>query len=465
MKPASYVADFDSAAGMLRALANYLHGRDFPLLGALPKWRGPDMRLFAMLLDRMPDSVKEQVYVWSGRREAIGAHKLAQANTERISAWVANLYPHRKYPAIAIGSSNGALTHLWAALGIPWLPQTFLIPVARFGPHPDEPLQDVDWAKQWAPLFVKANPDIQLHHMHDPNQDRLMIQRMTYFRVKRLRLGRGYEHFLRACLAPGGTIFIVECRLKWPTTKFGDRHLFQFGALGGATPDEYHRGGKRVEEYLARYRSHRRRWEAPAPDAERPEAEWGFEPQLRGDIEAFARTNDFKIRRIVFERPEEMSPLVADFYRWWNRERAVSDSRLLVESFIVMEPYWTIRTASVPFWMVFNKEPSAEALEAYLAAREPFDEIYMMLFSHGVESIGLTPIERWRRILARARKHGAFVGVDERAYPRDFAVFVRYYFDLRRKLDARSSLPLPATFKQLDDFLEHAHGRYPVQWL
>lgn len=78
----------------------------------------------------------------------------------------------------------------------------------------------------------------------------------------------------------------------------------------------------------------------------------------------------------------------------------------MVESFIVMEPYWAVRTGSVPFWMVFNKQPSAEALEAYLEARDPFEEIYMMLFFHGVESIGLVPIERWRGILQRARKEG-----------------------------------------------------------
>ena len=44
----------------------------------------------------------------------------------------------------------------------------------------------------------------------------------------------------------------------------------------------------------------------------------------------------------------------------------------------------------------------------------------MMLFSHGVESVGLVPIEHWRRILLRARKEGAFLGVDERAYPPRF---------------------------------------------
>jgi hypothetical protein len=88
-----------------------------------------------------------------------------------------------------------------------------------------------------------------------------------------------------------------------------------------------------------------------------------------------------------------------------------------------------------------------------------------MLFSHGVDSIGLTPVEQWRRILGQARKEGAFVGVDERAYPRDFAVFVRYYFDLKRKIRSRYPMPPPLALTQLDDFLKEPHGRYPVQWL
>jgi hypothetical protein len=115
--------------------------------------------------------------------------------------------------------------------------------------------------------------------------------------------------------------------------------------------------------------------------------------------------------------------------------------------------------------MVFNKEPSAEALKAYLDGRDSFDEIYMMLFSHGVESIGLTPIEEWRAILGRARKKGAFVGVDEHAYPGDFAVFVRYYYDLQRKIQARYPMPPPLALNRLDEFLSQTPTRYPVQWL
>jgi hypothetical protein len=136
----------------------------------------------------------------------------------------------------------------------------------------------------------------------------------------------------------------------------------------------------------------------------------------------------------------------------------VVGKRLLVESFIVMEPYWTVRTGSAPFWMVFNKLPSAEALSAYLDRWDAFDEIYMMLFSHGVESIGLASIEKWRTLLDRARKRWSFVGVDEKAYPRDFAVFVRYYFDLKRKIRSRYPMPPPLALSCLDEFVKEEGG-------
>lgn len=291
-----------------------------------------------------------------------------------------------------------------------------------------------------------------------------MIQCMSYFRIKRLVLGRAYEEFIRKSLEPGGTILVVECGLKWPTTALDARYFFQFGALGGATPEEYHKGSERVEDYLARYGSHRRRWDPPAPDGLRPEAEWGFEPRLGEDVERFARANGFRVRRVRFHEPEDASPLVADFYRSWNRSRKIQGSRLLIESFIVMEPYWAARTGSVPFWMVFNKRPSAEALEKYLDGTDPFDEMYLMLFSHGVDSVGLASIEEWRSLLRRARRRGELVGVDEKAYPRDFAVFVRYCYDLQRKIAARYPLPGPLMLERLDRFLRETAGRYAVQW-
>jgi hypothetical protein len=462
LKPSRYIANFDSEAAMLRALGNYLRGEDFPMTGAVSPSLEPLMKPLVATVNALPRRVREVIYTWSGRSEAIPPRKLKEVRAEEISRWVVSHYPQRRYPAAVIGSSNGALVHLCAALGIPWLPQTFLIPVRRSDVHPDEPGRELGWGREPAKALLGANPELQLHHMFDPNQDRLMARRMAYFRVKRLRLERTYEQFLEENLAEDATLFVAECALKWPTTRVGARHVFQFGALGGATAEEFLRGGERVVRYLARYRSHRRRWDPPEPDGERPEAEWGFEPSLLEDIERFARERGYQLRHITFEKPEHLSPLVADLYRWWYEERGLPTNRLLAESFILMQPWWALRTGSVPYWMVFNMEPSAEALEHYLDGTDPYDYIHLMLFSHGVESIGLAPLGGWRSLLERAREEGSFVGVDERRFPRDFATFLRYRTDLK-KIPTRYPMPGPLSLTRLDEFLGRASDRYPVR--
>ncbi len=464
-KEVAYVADFDSATGMLRALAASLRGESLPLLGAMRRSRVPLMKLVASAVNRLPTALQEQVYIWSGWMEATSSRKLAAVSGEEVAAWMADLYPRRQYPAVVVGSSNGAAVHLWAALGIPWLPQTFLVPVGRSGIDPDEPREEMRWAERHAELVLGNNPDLELHHMQDPVQDRLMVQRMSYFRLKRRTLGQAYERFLRECLAPGGTIVVVECGLTWPTTRRGDRHVFQFGALGGATAEEMMHGGDRVEAYLRRHGSRKARWEPPEADGVSPEAEWGFAPSLRDDVEGFAHRHGYRIRRVVFEQPEDMSPMVADLYRWWYQRLGVADNRLVVDSFILMEPYLTLRTRSVPFWMVFNTEGSFQALDSYLGRTPQFDELLVTLFSHGVDSIGLVPIGKWRSLFPRALQRGDFIGVDEASFPRDFAVFVRYHFDFLRKIPARHPSPPVLTLDELNEFLAQTRDRYRIAWL
>jgi hypothetical protein len=233
---------------MLRALGAYLHGRDLPGLGIWP----PAMKPVGRLLNRLPRPLRETVYRLGGWWEAIPADRLGDVRAEVLARWVVDQYPRRRYPAAAIGSSNGAATHLWAALGIPWLPQTFLIPV-RARVDPDQPRQSLEWRPRWltARGQSRLSPPSHARHMHDANQDRLMIRYMQYFRVKRSRLGEAFTQFLEETLGPGATLFVVECGLSWPTTRIAERHVFQHGALGGATPDEYLKGSARVEPICA----------------------------------------------------------------------------------------------------------------------------------------------------------------------------------------------------------------------
>lgn len=417
------IARFDSAAAMVQAVASFLHGRDVASLSGSP------------LLDRamplanyLPRRPREWVYSIGGMTEAIGPAKLRELDFNDVAGWITSLLPARSYPAIFVGSSNGALAHLAAALGIPWLPQTFLCPVRDALRDPDDAAGCFERGRAVAELIERRHPDVAIHHMHDPNQDRLMVKTMSYFRLKYRVLPPAYRNFLVRHLPRGSTIYVDRCAKSWPVTRISERSVFQFGALGGLDPEEYVEPNARVAEYLARYRSKVTGWNPPAANDTAPEAEWGFDPALLDDIAALARAQEWRIVMIDFEDPESFSWVAAAIYRDWYCELGLDPTRLLlVDSFVLMDPYRTIRLRAVPFWLLFAVERSAATLSEFLDREPPFDEIGLMLFSHGTEGVGVVDIDEWRRLLRRARRRGYFIGVDQARYPRDFATFIRFH--------------------------------------
>lgn len=230
------------------------------------------------------------LYTLAGRFGATSPNNLRLINSEDMGAYIVRQYPRRKYPAVMPGSKNGAAVHLCAALGIPWLPQTFLVPVRR-NRNPHAPKREIEWALPKGRTLLHANPDLQLHHMIDPVHDLLMSPSLAYFRLKLLKLPRAYQEFLSDCLAPGGVIIISDCQYSWPARQLDERFYFQFGGAGGVKPEEYYGGGERIQDFLRTYGDSRRQWDAPAPDGAQPEAEWGFAPELGRDIQAFADKN------------------------------------------------------------------------------------------------------------------------------------------------------------------------------
>lgn len=254
-----------------------------------------------------------------------------------------------------------------------------------------------------------------------------MLHRMTYFRTKRLRLGPAYEEFITETLPRGGTIILVDCRLRWPTTQVGERHFFQFGGYGGASVREYLEGGDRVSAFLHGEGSALQQWDPPTPDGQSPEAEWGFEPELAEDVERLASRHGYRIVRLAFDEPEEVSASIAELYRNWYAQSGVPARRLLVESFILLEPMLAARTRSVPFWTTFSTGRSVRALERYLEHSEHCDEVAATLFAHGVESVGVARPAQWESVITRAGSRSRLLGNRARAFPADFAVFARFY--------------------------------------
>ena len=450
------LARFDSATAQAHALALALHNREVESLSGSP------LLDHAMpFVNLLPRRAREWVYSIGGMTEGIAAGGARQLDVEAIARWLAGLFPGRRYPAAFIGSSNGALMHVAAAMGVPWLAQTFLCPVRQWAQDPDDPRRGLAAGRAVVDALLEAHPELAIHHMHDPNQDRLMLSMMSYFRLKLRRLPEAYRDFLVRWLPRGATLYIDRCTLSWPVTRTSRRSVFQFGAVGGATHDEYFRGGERVRHYFKRYRSRRLRWDPPEPDDTAPEAEWGFEPALAEDLHALAREHGWRVVDFAFEDPEAMSFLAAEIYRDWYGALGIEPRRLVIDSFILMDPMATMRLRAIPFWSVFSVEPSLRNVARFLAQQPPFDEIDQMLFSHGTEGVGLAPLDDWRRLIQQARRRAAFVGVDERRYPRDFATFMRFQQALRR-LGPRHEPPPLLAVERFDALLRERGPRFGI---
>jgi hypothetical protein len=461
MRPERAVASFDSASTFHRVLAQHLHGKGSPALGL-----GPAARAVSRLLpvvNHLPRPVRESLYVWSGWSEAIRPRQAGTVDTDAIAEWACSRYPRRKYPAVLVGSSSGAVAHLAALAGIPWLPQTFLVPVRHRPLDPDDPRTAVTELAAARDAFVEANPGVAVHHMHDANQDRLMIRRMGYFRYKYRQLPDAYRTFLRERLVPGGTVVVVDCTERWPTTDLGPRQVFQHGAVGDATPAEYAKGGSRVAAFLAEQGAERRAWDPPPADGDSPEAEWGFDPALLPDLQELCGAEDRRLDRLAFPRADALSGPVAELYRSWFTEQGLPANRLLGSSFAVIDAHVPLTNGLVPYWTLFGTCAARDTLERYLRDADPYDEIHLGLFSHGTCSIGRAPIEDWDRVLARASRRGAYCGVDTSAYPQDFASNGRFH-RAATKLPAAPVAPGTAPWEWVRGRLRSAHDHPGVDY-
>jgi hypothetical protein len=412
------------------------------LLAQFPAPLEPALDWLMSRIERLPRQAVQAIYRRAGWLDAISASRLRHMRSEQLAAWVVRHYPRRRYPVVFAGSSNGALAHLAAALGAPWLPQTLLLAVRTGSLDPDDPAAGMRAMMPAGRALLDANPGLALHHMHDPVQDRLMIARMAYFRVKFLQLPGPYRAFLADCLAPGGTVVMVDCGLRWPTTTVGDRYVFQFGALGGATAREFRHGGPRVAEFLRQHRSARDRWLPPAADGDSPEAEWGFAEPLAGDLAAAAAEQAWRVDRLRFEQPEDLSPLVAELFRGWYANHGLPAGSLLVSSFLLLDPLLAMRTALVPYWALFGVKPSLERLAGYLSSAAPYDDIRLTVFPHGENSIGLPGIGEWQAVLDSARQHGQLIAIEPAHYPRHFRALSGFHRDLSRLPRAPALPPL-----------------------
>ncbi len=465
MKGAQQVTDFECSVNAVRAVASFLRGEDHGGMST-----GPSSRTLGRLAALPPESLRAKAFEAAGWAEGLPRRKVPEIDVDTIDRWVVGEYeeggsPSGQFPAVVIGCAGGPAFFLAAALGVPFLPQTTLVSVRDGDTHPDDPRQAMDAWAETASAIAEQNPRTAVYHMHDPAQDRPMMEQVAFFRLKRRALGPVYEQFLRERLAPGGAVITVENTRTWRSTEVGDRTYFQFGCLGGVPEEEFFESGERIAEFLADQGSEFRSWDPPAPDGRRPDGEWSWDPALGEDIARLSQEAGFRRRRLVQEEPQDASCFVAELYRDWYRRLGWEDDRLLVQTYGHVDPYWTLRTGSVPFWNRFHMEPSWQVLREYLESAPAYRRIRLSLFAHGLESPGLVPYDRWESLAQEfAQETGEVIGVDPEAYPIDTGANFRYQKAIEA-LPERRDFPEPLTLEDVDRFVQEHGERFPaVNW-
>jgi hypothetical protein len=413
MDPRKVVASFDSASVLHASVVAALEHRNFPHLGS-PAAYGQAVRIASTL----PWPILKQIYARIGGAEGVDPRRLGDIDMQRVAASFADAFRGPTYPGVMIGSSNGALTQLAAAMGTPWLPSTLLIPVHRVG-DPKRADLALRFGREVAPALLRSNPGIVVHQMHDAAQDELMVARMSYFRTKWRSLPEAYERFLSTRLEDGAPIILVDDSSQWPVTRVSDRHVFQVGGRGGLTPDDY----------LARAYS-------PEANDHAPEAEWGSEPGFTKAVRDWAKANRHPLVHVQIDGPQEAAHPVATVLRRWIADRGGDTSRLIVPSFVLGDPWRTIMTGQVPFWTFFPVQPALESLRYHLEHSEPYARADILVFQHGVNSPGsASPAD----FAVTARDHGAqprLLALHSEKSPHDLGTLGRYGGVMAREPDA-----------------------------
>jgi hypothetical protein len=169
-----------------------------------------------------------------------------------------------------------------------------------------------------------------------------------------------------------------------------------------------------------------RRPHTPAADERAAESEWGLPESFRVDVLQWCADHRITASEITYEHPQTLAGPVADVLRRWYRDRTERADRLVVPSFVLGDPWTSVDKALTPFWTFFPVRPALRAFGDYLDHAEPYRDIHIFAFEHGVMSEGIaTPDE----FCQTARDHGAtphLEAVRRSKFPHDIGSLAAY---------------------------------------
>jgi len=382
---------FDSATRTVREAAQALSGRGRGILEAYP----PGSSLFLGFIKLLPEDLRTGALEW-GISQSLGRPPQGLQGLEPASLprWCTAQYPRRRYPAIIVGSPGGAVAHLAALLGAPFLTSSSLLSF-RHRIDPDDIKSYHRFGEEVAEQLLKDGDFEAINH-YDPLHDRSLIKYADLLRLRLIRLPQVYRDFIENNLAPDGRLILVNCTYPWPQYRLSERSFFQVGGLGGVSPQDF-----------------LKRWSLELPLVERPESEWGCPAGLVEDVRQFAQERGIGLLELEFDHPERYSLLA---YRAYLAAGA-REEELMLDCFTYISPYTNVTTGIPALWLPFNDRGSFEFARHFLENKR-FKRIYLALVPSFARCADTVQIPEWRELL-RDRGRLEPLGVDPRSYPAD----------------------------------------------
>ncbi len=416
-----------------RLLGNYLVGDDASVF-EFSGWEKAGLRLLNVLpLSFARTAVKLRFQISAVNPQDAQAVMTRDLVETRLNDYAA--LQGRKFPAIVIGAAmGGASAHLAAVLGVPFLPQPFILGLR--GGSPDDDIESHVELTSWvARRILDRNPELMAVAHFDPIHDGWLTRVISHLRLKLIALPQGYKRFIRNMLEPGGVIVYLDCHARWLQFELGEQHRYQVGGWGGIPAREFIEGSERIDRALARAGSpHRSGWRvAGLEPTSLPESEWGSEPGLERALRTFADQEGFRFQSIVGRDPHAFSTLAYRAHEILYEQQGRLPQGVVVETFTQYDPGMAIRAGLLPLWLIFNTTDSLEFLKTQI----PDFPKELPVYFNGLVTLSRTPDmaswEAWAQALAAFDMRD--VGARPQRYPEDLVSLWEWSERLLTQLD------------------------------
>ena len=428
-----WVVPFDSGTRVVREVAEALTGEGRSILESYP-WGS---RLFLGLLSLCPENVRITGIEW-GMRLSLGfdVDKAGELDVRDLAQWCVDQYPDdgQLCDAIVIGAPNGAVAHLAALLGAPFLTTSFGLVFRHETIDPEDVLSYRESAQKLAGTILASNDsfDFEIICHYDPIHDRSMVKFVDFLRIKLHELPDVYQDFIRERLAPDGKLILIDCAYTWPQYALSDRVFLQVGGLGAIAP----------EAFLAA-------WPIESPIEVRRESEWGCPEAFADAVTAHASDQEIGLVEISFDHPTGYSQLAYDAYLACPNVRPHT---LLIDCFNHQNPRTNLETGIPSLWLPFNTQEGLSWVKEVLTETQ-LDTIHFTMLPSFAQSPDTAPLDAWIDLLGA---YGSLdlVGIRLDRFPADPLAPYRFSRDMRMlREDFRVRTPLQLSLNAFEALL------------